>query len=161
MSSFYRVLRPFTFDPSRGETAYLPHGGIVFRLETQEEHKYWMVAAICPLDVKFSMDVATRLCDRRADQIRENDPNATNGCFTLQPWLVMKQVLREWCQNYSPVDDSPIEIYRAHEWHRIADMMTTIEDHNRREEAMLMAHRTYLQNEQIKGMYASIDRLKG
>jgi hypothetical protein len=157
----YRIVRPYNFNPARAEMEYAPRGGIVFKLQTTEEHKFWVVAAVCPMDTKFSMDVATRLCDKRADQIRENDPNSTNGCFTHQPWPVMRQILLDWCANYRPKDDSPIETYRAHEWNRIATMAHEILAHNRREEAMLEAHKNHLQNEQIKGMYASIDRLKG
>ncbi len=161
MSSMYRVVRPFKYDPHRRELVTQLCGGVVFRLESDGEHRFWVTAARCDLDAYFSMNVATRICDDRAAQIRDNDPCSTNGCFSLQKWEVMRPKVIEFFEKYEPKDDTPAELYRAAEFKRIAETAKLIIEQNESEQGLLRVAEEALVTQSIAGMYAAINNLKG
>src|SRR5574343_543117 len=161
MTVAYRVLRPYQVDKHRRDMVVKRHGCIVFRFENDGAPRFWVTGSGCSSAAAFSMDVASRICDDRAAQIRDNDPCSMNGCFVWQPWDVMRSKVLEFFETYEPKDDTPAELYRAAEFKRIAEAAKLIIEQNESELSLMRVAEEALINECIKEMYASIDALKG
>jgi len=157
MTSMYRVLRPLVYNNIRHELTRFPYGGIVFRLEDTGEHEFWVVASYCEHNTRFSMDIASRICDERAALARDNDPHNSNGKFALEPWDEMQHVLLDWFAKYEPKDDTPLELYRAHELNLIATVGRHIILNNEAQTARRDAAQITIDSTQIKDLYANID----
>lgn len=127
MNMFYRFVRPQSFKQHRSAMIALPHGGVCLRFEQLPEGDLFFAHSRCGDNELFSRDVARRVADTRAEQLKKQPEvlKVVRGVpFTWLDTPHLVGAVIERCRSIEPTDTVLIDHYLATELELLA---TTLE----------------------------------